>query len=161
MFLGSPGCLALKPFINYNRDIPQSSCLCEVCENVCLLAKGINKSCKLNLAVNPHDLVESFSCTSTSKACMQGDCPQYKPSGFDQERMEEVSNWNKVIRHQQSVCALVHNFFNDRTPAYMTDIFHIKASNKGTRNSFMQLSKPSSKSNGQKGLAFPLLSAAL
>ena len=23
----------------YNRDIPQSSCLCEVCENVCLLAK--------------------------------------------------------------------------------------------------------------------------
>ena len=36
----------------------------------------------------------------------------------------------------------------------MTDIFHIKASNKGTRNSFMQLSKLSSKSNGQKGLAF-------
>ena len=64
-------------------------------------------------------------------------------------------NWLPIeLRHQQSVCVLVHNFFNDRTPAYMTDIFHIKASNKGTRNSFMQLSKPSSKSNGQKGLAF-------
>ena len=62
-------------------------------------------------------------------------------------------NWLPIeLWHQQSVCALVHNFFNDRTPAYMTDIFHIKASNKGTRNSFMQLQSPQVKVMDKKGL---------
>ena len=28
----------------YNSDIPHSSCLCEVCENASLLAKGMNSS---------------------------------------------------------------------------------------------------------------------
>ena len=27
----------------YNRDIPQSFCLCEICENVCFVAKAFNK----------------------------------------------------------------------------------------------------------------------
>ena len=27
----------------YNRDIPQSSCLCEICENVCCIAKDLHK----------------------------------------------------------------------------------------------------------------------
>ena len=33
---------ARKKFV-LNRDILQGSCLCEVCENACLLAKGLNK----------------------------------------------------------------------------------------------------------------------
>jgi len=37
-----------KQFV-YNQDIPQGSCLCEVCENACLLAKGINLCAKLDL----------------------------------------------------------------------------------------------------------------
>ena len=27
----------------YNRDIPQLPCLCEICENVCFVAKALNK----------------------------------------------------------------------------------------------------------------------
>ena len=27
----------------YNRDIPQSSCLCEICDNLCFVAKVLNK----------------------------------------------------------------------------------------------------------------------
>ena len=53
----------------FNRDIPHSSCLCEVCENACLLAKGINKSLGVTLPTNPHELVERYSCDS-SNACM-------------------------------------------------------------------------------------------
>ena len=43
----------------FNRDIPHGSCLCEICENACLLAKGINKSKKTSLETNPHDLVKT------------------------------------------------------------------------------------------------------
>ena len=27
----------------YNRDIPQSTCLCEICKNICFVAKALNK----------------------------------------------------------------------------------------------------------------------
>ena len=53
----------------WNRDIPESSCLCEICENACLLAKGINKHLKLKLPKTPHDLVERFLCSRES-SCM-------------------------------------------------------------------------------------------
>ena len=62
-----------KQFI-FNRNIPQASCLCEICEKVCLMAKGINKSCKQSIPTNPHDIVERYSCNSTSKTCRMGDC---------------------------------------------------------------------------------------
>ena len=58
----------------YNRDIPQSSCLCEVCDNACLLAKVINNSKNVDLLSNPHDLVEKYACNSDSKHCMYGNC---------------------------------------------------------------------------------------
>ena len=57
----------------WNRDIPESSCLCEICENACLLAKGINKHLKLKLPTTPHDLVERFSCGRES-SCMNNIC---------------------------------------------------------------------------------------
>ena len=44
----------------YNRDIPQSSCLCKICENVCFVAKALNKktkSCNM-VPTNPHSLTE-------------------------------------------------------------------------------------------------------
>ena len=34
--------LKMHKEVAYNSDIPHSSCLCEVCENALLLAKGIN-----------------------------------------------------------------------------------------------------------------------
>ena len=59
----------------YNKDIPHASCLCEICENVCLLAKGISKSLKNDgLPVNPHDIVEEYACDTSSRSCMFGEC---------------------------------------------------------------------------------------
>ena len=54
----------------------------------------------------------------------------------------------------QSVCALVHNFFENKCPAYMSDMFHPKSIKVQTRNSILQLSKPSSKASGHKGIAY-------
>ena len=67
---------------------------------------------------------------------------------------EQIS-WLPVdLRFQQSVCSLVHNFFNNKAPAYMSDMFLPKVTKTQTRNSFMQLYKPCSKTHGQKGLSF-------
>ena len=54
------------------RDIPQSSCLCEICENDCFVAKALNKkikSCNM-VPTDPHSLAEKYSCDSSSKTCM-------------------------------------------------------------------------------------------
>ena len=53
----------------FNRDIPQWSCLYELCENVTLLATGVNKVLKDKLPTSPHDTVEQASCSST-RYCM-------------------------------------------------------------------------------------------
>ena len=52
------------------------------------------------------------------------------------------------------MCALVHNFFENKCPAYMSDMLHPKSIKVQTRNSTLQLSKPSSKASGQKGIAY-------
>ena len=61
----------------YNRDIPQSSCLCEICENAVFIAKGVNKKIlnkSLLVPTDPHSLVEAYSCQSSSKDCMYSLC---------------------------------------------------------------------------------------
>lgn len=63
-----------KELVAWNDQIPQSSCLCELCENAVLLAKGINLSLKSKiLATNVHDLVESNSCDSSGDVCIVGE----------------------------------------------------------------------------------------
>ena len=57
----------------FNRDIPQWPCLCELCENVTLLATGVNKVLKDKLPMSPHDILEKFSCSST-RHCMYDAC---------------------------------------------------------------------------------------
>ena len=54
-----------KQFI-YDRDILQSSYLCQMCEYACLQATGINKTYKLKFPTNPHHLVETNACDSNS-----------------------------------------------------------------------------------------------
>ena len=58
----------------FNRDIPQSSCLCEICENILLLSKGIASSAKIALANNVQSLIEDFSCNTQSTECMHSAC---------------------------------------------------------------------------------------
>ena len=56
----------------YTTDIPQSSCLCEICENFCFVAKDLNKkikSCNM-VPTDPHSLAEKCTCDSSSKTCM-------------------------------------------------------------------------------------------
>ena len=85
-----------KQFV-YNQNIPQRSCLCEVYENSCLLAKGINKCVKgVNLPANPHEIVEENCCDSSSDDCMLGSCVQCsspnKLNGNDEEISSNDSN---------------------------------------------------------------------
>ena len=97
-----------KQFI-WNKNIPEASCLCEVCENICLFARGINKHIKLSLPVDPHTLVEENSCDSNNKSCMTADCENCKfPSSWtsfeeetsssDSEKQDCVSfyKWMKI-----------------------------------------------------------------
>ena len=72
---------ARKQYI-FNNKIPQYTCLCEVCENTVLLAKGLNQACKLSIPVDPHSIVEEYSCSSDSKTCMMSLCEDCKPHGL-------------------------------------------------------------------------------
>lgn len=58
----------------FNKDIPQSSCLCEICENIVYLANSLFKNLGEELPTNPHALVEKFACDSGVPACMFGEC---------------------------------------------------------------------------------------
>ena len=87
----------------WNDQIPQSSCLCEICENAVLLAKGINLSLKSKiLATNVHDLVEANACDSSQDVCMVGKCElcltsNLSLSDFDEEKATiSFLNWQRV-----------------------------------------------------------------
>ena len=58
----------------FNRDIPQSSCLCEICENILLLSKEITSFAKIVLTNNVQSLIEDFSCNAQSTECMHSTC---------------------------------------------------------------------------------------
>ena len=79
----------------YNQNIPQGSCLCEVCENSCVLAKGINKCANTDLPTNPHDIVEENCCDSTDYHWMLGLCEDCSiPKKFNHINDETSSNDN-------------------------------------------------------------------
>ena len=59
----------------WNKNIPQGSCLCEICENTSLLAKGLNKALENPIPTNPHDLIEKFACDLKYKECALNKCP--------------------------------------------------------------------------------------
>ena len=66
--------LKLRKECVFNREIPQLSCLCELCENVTLLATGVNKVLKDKLPTSPHNIVEKFSCSSTRHSMYDACC---------------------------------------------------------------------------------------
>ena len=47
-----------------------------MCENACLLAKGLKKKFRLSLPTDPHNLVEENACDSSSASCMTGECSE-------------------------------------------------------------------------------------
>ena len=89
-----------------NDQIPQSSCLCELCENAVLLAKGIHSSLKSKiLATNVQDLVEVNSCDSSQDVCMVGEwehclTSKLSLSDFDEEKTTILFlNWQQVDKN--------------------------------------------------------------
>ena len=79
---------AHKQFI-FNRDISQGSCLCEVCKNACLPAKGLNKRFRLSLPTDPHNLVKKNACDLSSASCMIGGCSECAPKSFLAAKLAE------------------------------------------------------------------------
>ena len=68
---------------SYNKNIPHGSCLCEICENCILLAKGLSKMLEDPLPTNPHDLVEKFACDLDIKKCALNQCESCSSKNFD------------------------------------------------------------------------------
>lgn len=67
----------------------------------------------------------------------------------------EKINWLPIkYRNKQSNCSLVHNFFQNKCPNYMSDTFTVNENQTRTRNSSLQLNKPVCKTNGQNSLSF-------
>ena len=70
-----------KEFV-FNRDIPQTSCLSEICENLIFLAKSMSPKLNLSIQTNIHSLVETYSFDSSSKVCMYSTCDECRDTGL-------------------------------------------------------------------------------
>ena len=70
--------------VAYSSYIPHSSCLCKVCENASLLAKGIKLSLKSSDILSPtaHDLVETHTRDSSSNDSILGKCQECLKPGL-------------------------------------------------------------------------------
>lgn len=77
---------------SYNKNIPHGSCLCEICENCVLLAKGLNKKLEEPLPTDPHDLVEKFACDLNIKKCALNECESCSYENFDFGSKKDHSN---------------------------------------------------------------------
>ena len=65
-----------KQFV-YQRDIPASSCLCEIRENASLMGKAINRLKDIKgYPTIVYDIVEKYCFNSAQDECMQGTCEE-------------------------------------------------------------------------------------
>ena len=74
----------------FNKDIPQASCICEICKNLILLAKSMCPILNLLIQTNIHILVESYSCDSSSKSCMYSACDKCCDTRLKVEGFKDV-----------------------------------------------------------------------
>ena len=73
------------------KDIPDTSCLCEVCENTCLMAKSL-KRLKPGHPTDPHKITELYCCDSANTECITGQCEECRPSKVLNEWNENAEN---------------------------------------------------------------------
>ena len=69
--------LKLHKEYTFKSNIPYTSCLCKICGNSSLFAKGLNNRKKIfreRFPTNPHGLVEKFSCNSDEGNFMLEKC---------------------------------------------------------------------------------------
>ena len=58
----------------YDQNIPHG-CLCKICENCVLLAKGMNTRLQCLLPFNPYELIERFLCNLQEIVFVMDRCP--------------------------------------------------------------------------------------
>ena len=70
--------------VAYNSDIPHSSCLCEVCKNTSVLAKGINSGLKSSDILSSLLTIwlKTHTCDSSSKDCKLENYPECLKPGL-------------------------------------------------------------------------------
>ena len=54
-------------------NIPDTSCLCEVCENSCLIAKAL-RGFKKGHPTDAHFIMEKYCCDPSTQACIESTC---------------------------------------------------------------------------------------
>ena len=54
-------------------NIPDTSCLCEVCENSCLIAKAL-RGFKKSHPTDAHFIMEKYCCDPSTQACIEITC---------------------------------------------------------------------------------------
>ena len=93
-----------KPFL-FQRSIPDTFCLCEICENAPSMAKAIRKEIK-DHSTTPHDLAEKYLCNSSNANCISNKsrkCPPSKIlSGWDEASSSESSTERSSSSDEQS-----------------------------------------------------------
>ena len=90
---------ARKQYI-YNIKIPQNTCLCEICENTSLMGKGLNNAgTSKEVPVDPHSLVEKYSCDSESRQCMLNSCDEFRHHGLT---VNDVENGDDSVSDSET-----------------------------------------------------------
>ena len=127
----------------YNKAIPQSSCLCEICENAVFVALALNKFLKIGSEVpkDPHSIVETYSCDSSQKDCMSSDCDECYFTGICQgdfkENNEDVkySCWTKKDGKVSKVVKIIStneaiDLFEEHVKIFKNHIFIKRVQNR-------------------------------
>ena len=70
-----------KQYIN-NDATPLWSCMCELCENIVLLSKGLNKYLKEALRLDVYDIMDNFMCNPKTPECMKSTCEDCSDLGL-------------------------------------------------------------------------------
>ena len=91
----------------FNKDTPQTSCLCEICEKLVFLAKSMSPKLNLPTQKNIQSLVETYSCDSSSKSCLY--CDECRDTGLKVEDLKDdcteiqFYQWKRVDKEFQKV----------------------------------------------------------
>ena len=104
----------------YDKDIPQSGWLWEICDNAVYIAKAMVKVFK-DVPINPHDLVEFYSCNSFNQSCMEDNCSACSvpiklnmedggASSFSVFRWTKVEKKSRKISIHMNLTKLVNEF---------------------------------------------------
>ena len=97
----------------FNKNIPQASCLCEICENLIFLAKSMSPKLNLPIQTNTHTLVKAYSCDSSSKSCMYSTCDECCDTGLKVEYFKDDSTeiqfyqWKEVDKKVQKIDSIL------------------------------------------------------